>query len=66
MVKTFKGALKSQVNHLKRIEVIGQGEILASQDFDRGRRLTYNVYVCDTVLLFEILESCLEQKTFVY
>ena len=50
--KLFKGALtiKSKVNHLKRLEVTGQGEILASQDFNCGCRLTYSVCVCDTLL----------------
>ena len=33
MVKGFKGALKSKVNHSKRLEVKGQGKILVSQDF---------------------------------
>ena len=41
--KTFKGALQSKVNHSKRLEVISQREILASQDFDRGRKSTYRV-----------------------
>ena len=27
--KLYKGALKSKVNHSKRLEVTGQGEILA-------------------------------------
>ena len=35
-VKLFKGALKSKVNHSKRLNVKGQGEILASQSFDHG------------------------------
>ena len=37
--KLFKGALKSKVNHLKRLEVTSQDKILASQDFDCGCRL---------------------------
>ena len=32
--KLFKVALKSKVNHVKKLEVTGQGEILASNDFD--------------------------------
>ena len=57
MVKVFKGALKSKVNHLKRLEVksqgeilTSQGEILTSQGFDRGHRSTYSACNCDTPL----------------
>ena len=52
VVKTFKGALiiKSKIKHLKRLEVTGQGEILASQDFNCGHRSTYSMCVCDTPL----------------
>ena len=48
VVKAFKGALKSKVNHSKRLEIKGPEEILASQDFDHGRRSTYSMRVCDT------------------
>ena len=55
LAKTFKGALKSKVNHSKRLKVIGQGEILVNQGFDCGRRSTYShCYVCDTPLLCQI------------
>ena len=37
------GAIKSKVSYSKRLEVKDQGEILASQDFDCGRRLTYRL-----------------------
>ena len=43
VVKVLKGALKSKVNHSKRLEVKGRGKILVSQDFDRGRRSTYSI-----------------------
>ena len=33
VIKTFKGTLKSKVNHSKRLKVIGQGEILVNQGF---------------------------------
>ena len=38
MAKPFIEALKSKVNHLKRLEVTGQGKILPSEDFDQGPR----------------------------
>ena len=50
VVKTFKGALKSKINHSKMLEVTGQGEILAYQDFDHGCISTYSACVCDTPL----------------
>ena len=43
----FEGALNSEVSYSRRLEVTGQGEILASQDFDHGPRSTYNMCVCD-------------------
>ena len=51
MIKTFKGlkgTLNSKINHSKMLEVTGQGENLAGQDFVRGCRSTYSTCVCDT------------------
>ena len=48
--KVFKATLKSKFNHLKRLEIKGEEEILASQGFDHGRRLTYRVCVYDIPL----------------
>ena len=44
----------SKVNHTKRLEVTGQGEILSCQDFDGGCWSTYNACVCDTPLYVSI------------
>ena len=38
--KLFKGALKSKVNHSKRLKVL-----------DRGHRSTYSACICDNPLL---------------
>ena len=50
MVKTW--VLNSKVSHLKRLEVTGQGEIVAIQDFDWVCRLPYGNYACDTPLSY--------------
>ena len=45
-----------KVNHSNRLKVTGQGEILASQDFDCGHRSTYSARICDIPLLTAIFK----------
>ena len=52
VVKVFKGAPKGQP--FERLEVNGQGEILASQDYDdynRSHKSTYSACDCDAPLI---------------
>ena len=56
-VIAFYRSTKLKVNHSKRLKVTGQGEILASQDFDCGHRLTYSARICDTPLPMAIYSN---------